>query len=89
MLLTLDILHFGRALLTGCGWDRETPAPKASWALLVEDIAADGSRTERMRASGAIATIATHAGNAACIAARQTRQVAHQAAAGKGLPPSS
>ena len=85
MLLTLDILHFGRALLTGCGWDRETPAPKASWALLVEDIAADGSRTERMRASGAIATIATHAGNAACIAARQTRQVAHQAAAGKGL----
>ena len=59
--------------------------PKASWALLVEDVAADGSRTERMRASGAIATTATHAGNAECIAARQTRQVAHQAAAGKGL----
>ena len=38
-----------------------------------------------MRASGAIATTATHAGSAACIAARQTRQVAHQAAATKGL----
>ena len=35
--------------------------------------------------SGAIATTATHAGNAECIAARQTRQVAHQAAAKKGL----
>ena len=59
--------------------------PAASWALLVEDVAADGSRKERMRASGAIATTATHAGSAACIAARQTRQVAHQAAATKGL----
>ena len=62
----------------------EAPA-ESQRALLVEDVAADGSRTERMRASGAIATTATHAGTAECIAARQTRQVAHQAAAGKGL----
>ena len=53
--------------------------------MLVEDVAADGSRKERMRASGAIATTATHAGSAACIAAKQTRQVANQAAATKGL----
>ena len=60
--------------------------PRAGWALVVEDIALDGSRTERMRASGAIATAATHgAGNTARIAARQTRQVAQQAAAWKGL----
>ena len=62
----------------------EAPA-ESQRALLVEDVAADGSRTERMCASGAIATTATHAGTAECIAARQTRQVAHQAAAGKGL----
>jgi len=34
--------------------------PKAAWALVVEDVAADGSHTARMKASGAIATAATH-----------------------------
>ena len=43
-------------------------------------------RAHARRASGAIATAATHgAGNTARIAARQTRQVAQQAAAWKGL----
>ena len=48
-----------------CGYSLTTnPAikkpPKAGRALAVEDIAADGSRTTRMRASGAIASAATH-----------------------------
>ena len=77
--------HYPRARGLGPPPAQGKRPPKASWALLVEDVAADGSRKERMRASGAIATTATRAGSAACIAAKQTRQVANQAAATKGL----
>jgi len=47
-------------------------AAEGRWALAVEDITADGSRTTRMRASGAIATAATHgARHSECVAARR------------------
>ena len=60
--------------------------PKAGWALAVEDVAADGTRTTRMSASGAIATAATHgARHSECVADRQTWQVACQVAVRKGL----
>ena len=68
-----------------------TPAkgkrPTASaWALEAHDIRPDGTRTERLRASGAIATAATHpAQGQVKMAKRHTWQVAMQVAVGKAL----
>ena len=68
-----------------------TPAkgkrPTASaWALEAHDIGTDGARTERLRASGAIPTTATHrAQGQAEMAKRHTWQVAMQVAVGKAL----
>ena len=68
-----------------------TPAkgkrPTASaWALEAHDIRPDGTRTERLRASGAIATAATHPAHGQVkMAKRHTWQVAMQVAAGKAL----
>ena len=68
-----------------------TPAkgkrPTASaWALEAHDVGPDGEMTERLRASGAIATAATHpAQGQVKMAKRHTWQVAMQVAAGKAL----
>ena len=68
-----------------------TPAkgkrPTASaWALEAHDVRPDGTQTERLRASGAIATAATHpAHGKATVAKRHTWQVAMQVAAGRAL----
>ena len=68
-----------------------TPAkgkrPTASaWALEAHDIRPDGTRTERLRASRAIATAATHpAHGQVTVAKRHTWQVAMQVAAGRAL----
>ena len=60
--------------------------PCSAWALEAFNVDAHGTHTERLRASGRIATTATHgAQNRACIAARHTWQVARQVAAGKAL----
>ena len=68
-----------------------TPAkgkrPTASaWALEAHDVQPDGTQTERLRASGAIATAATHpAHGRVTVAKRHTWQVAMQVAAGRAL----
>ena len=68
-----------------------TPAkgkrPTASaWALEAHDVGPDGTQTERLRASGAIATAATHpAHGRVTVAKRHTWQVAMQVAAGRAL----
>ena len=68
-----------------------TPAkgkrPTASaWALEAHDVGPDGTQTERQRASGAIATAATHpAHGPVTVAKRHTWQVAMQVAAGRAL----
>ena len=68
-----------------------TPAkgkrPTASaWALEAHDIGPGDTQTERLRASGAIATAATHpAHRPETVAKRHTWQVAMQVAAGKAL----
>ena len=68
-----------------------TPAkgkrPTASaWALEAHDVGPDGEMTERLRASGAIATAATHpAHGQATVAKRHTWQVAMQVAADRAL----
>ena len=68
-----------------------TPAkgkrPTASaWALEAHDIGPGGAETERLRASGAIATAATHpAHGPETVARRHTWQVAMQVAAGRAL----
>ena len=68
-----------------------TPAkgkcPTASaWALEAHDIGPGGTQTERLRASGAIATAATHpAHGRETVAKRHTWQVAMQVATGRAL----
>ena len=68
-----------------------TPAkgkrPTASaWALEAHDIGPGDTQTERLRASGAIATAATHpAHGRETVAKRHTWQVAMQVAAGRAL----
>jgi len=57
---------------------------RSAWAMEAHDVAADGTQSERLRASGAIATAATHAANRREVAApRHTWQVALQVAAGR------
>ena len=59
---------------------------RSAWAMEAHDVAADGTQSERLRASGAIATAATHAANRREVAApRHTWQVALQVAAGRAL----
>ena len=60
--------------------------PCSAWALEAFNVDEHGAHTERLRASGRIATTATHgAQNRACVAARHTWQVARQVAAAKAL----
>ena len=60
--------------------------PCSAWALEAFNVDEHGAHTERLRASGRIATTATHgAQNRACIAARHTWQVTRQVAAAKAL----
>ena len=61
--------------------------PTASaWALEAHDIGPGDTQTERLRASGAIATAATHpAHGRETVAKRHTWQVAMQVAAGRAL----
>jgi len=57
---------------------------RSAWAMEAHDVAADGTQSERLRASGAIATAATHAANRREVAApRHTWQVALQVATGR------
>ena len=59
---------------------------KSAWALEAHDIGPGGTRKERLRARGAIATAATHPTHAkGTVAKRHTWQVATQVAAGKAL----
>ena len=58
----------------------------SAWALEAHDVGPDGALTERLHASGAIATAATHpAHGKATVAKRHTWQVAMQVAASRAL----
>ena len=71
------------AVLTPARGKRPTTS---AWAIEAHDVGPGGTETERLRASGAIATAATHhARRPETVAKRHTWQVAMQVAAGRAL----